>query len=153
MEIRRSYDRLISTMGFPILERWQLYIESGPRYSPFSGHPEAHVHTELCWRDSSPHRRAQERLHLMPVVQCTKGLEDRSLQWRHNWYDGLSNHQPHDCFRNRSFRRKSKGTSKLRVTGLCAGIHRWPVNSPHKGPVTRKMFPFDDVIMKYKQKY
>ena len=27
------------------------------------------------------------------------------------------------------------------------GIHRWPVNSLHKGPVTRKMFPFDDVIM------
>ena len=27
------------------------------------------------------------------------------------------------------------------------GIHRWPVNSPHKGPVTRKMFQFDDVIM------
>ena len=29
------------------------------------------------------------------------------------------------------------------------GIHRGPVNSPHKGPVTRKMFPFDDVIMCY----
>ena len=27
------------------------------------------------------------------------------------------------------------------------GIHRWPVNSLHKGPVTRKMFPLDDVIM------
>ena len=27
------------------------------------------------------------------------------------------------------------------------GIHRWPVNSSHKWPVTRKMFPFDDVIM------
>ena len=27
------------------------------------------------------------------------------------------------------------------------GIHRRPVNSPHKWPVTRKMFPFDDVIM------
>ena len=27
------------------------------------------------------------------------------------------------------------------------GIHRWPVNYPHKGPVTRKLFPFDDVIM------
>ena len=27
------------------------------------------------------------------------------------------------------------------------GIHRWPVNSPHKGPVTQKMSPFDDVIM------
>ena len=29
------------------------------------------------------------------------------------------------------------------------GIHRGPVNSPHKWPVTRKMFPFDDVIMIY----
>ena len=27
------------------------------------------------------------------------------------------------------------------------GIHRWPVNSPHKGSVSRKMFTFDDVIM------
>ena len=27
------------------------------------------------------------------------------------------------------------------------GIHRWPVNSPHKWPVTQKIFPFDDVIM------
>ena len=27
------------------------------------------------------------------------------------------------------------------------GIDRWPVNTPHKGPVTRKIFPFDDVIM------
>ena len=30
------------------------------------------------------------------------------------------------------------------------GIHRWPVNSPHQWPVTRKMFPFDDVIMRAK---
>ena len=29
-----------------------------------------------------------------------------------------------------------------------SGIHRWPVNSPHKGLVTRKMFPLDDVIIK-----
>ena len=27
------------------------------------------------------------------------------------------------------------------------GIHRWPVDSPHKGPVTRKILPFDDFIM------
>ena len=44
-------------------------------------------------------------------------------------------------------RRISKKTSKLRVAGFVRGIHRWPVNSPHKGPVTRKMIPFDDVIM------
>ena len=30
---------------------------------------------------------------------------------------------------------------------LVRGIHRWPVNSPHKGPVTRQMFPFDDAII------
>ena len=41
---------------------------------------------------------------------------------------------------------RSKKTSKLRVTGL-RGIHRWPVNSSHKWPVTRKIFPFDDVIV------
>ena len=35
----------------------------------------------------------------------------------------------------------------IRVTGLRAGNSPGPVNSPHKGPVTRKMFPFDDVIM------
>ena len=70
-----------------------------------------------------------------------------ALLWRHNGRDSISNHQPHDCLLKRLFRRRSKITSKLRVTGLCGGIHRGPVNSPHKWPVTRKMFPFDDVIM------
>ena len=46
----------------------------------------------------------------------------------------------------RLFRRKSKKTSKFCVTGLCAGNSPGPVNSPHKCPVTRKMFPFDDAI-------
>ena len=40
-----------------------------------------------------------------------------------------------------------KKISKLRVICLFEGSHRGPVNSPHKWPVTRKMFPFDDVIM------
>ena len=71
-----------------------------------------------------------------------------AVQWRHNERDGVSNHQPHDCLLNRLFRCRSKKTSKLRVTGLCGGTHRWAVNPPHKGPVTRKMFPFDDVIMR-----
>ena len=42
-------------------------------------------------------------------------------QWRHNGRDSVSNHQPHDCLLNRLFRRRSKKTSKLRVTGLCEG--------------------------------
>ena len=70
-----------------------------------------------------------------------------SLHWRHNDHDGVSNHQPHGCLLNRLFGRGSEKTPKLRVTGLSAGNSPGPVNSPHKGPVTRKMFPFDDVIM------
>ena len=72
-----------------------------------------------------------------------------TIQWRHNGHDSVSNHQRHDCLSNRLFRRRSKKTSKLRVTGLMRGIHRVPVNSPHKWPITRKIFPFDDVIMMY----
>ena len=54
------------------------------------------------------------------VCRCT-------LQWRHNDHDGVSNHQPSDCLLNRLSRRRSNKTSKLRVTGLCAG------NSPVTG--------------------
>ena len=49
------------------------------------------------------------------------------LQWRHNGHDGVSKHQPHNCLLNRLFRRRSKKTSKLRVTSLCEG------NSPVTG--------------------
>ena len=70
-----------------------------------------------------------------------------SLRWRHNGHDGVSNHQPHHCLLNHLFGCRSKKTSKLCVTGLCPGNSPGPVNSPYKWPVTRKMFPFDDVIM------
>ena len=73
------------------------------------------------------------------------------LRWRHNGCDSVSNHQPRECLLRRLIRRTSKKTSKLRVTGLCVGNSPGPVNSPHKGPVTRKMFPFDDVIMLWLQ--
>ena len=42
--------------------------------------------------------------------------------------------------------RKHQSSASL---AFVRGIHRWPVNSPHKWLVTRKMFPFDDVIMLY----
>ena len=70
-----------------------------------------------------------------------------ALHWRHNDHDGVPNHQTHGCLLNRLFRRRSNKTSKLRVTGLCVGNSPVPVNSPQKGPVTWKMFPFDDVII------
>ena len=42
--------------------------------------------------------------------------------------------------------RKHQSSASL---AFVRGIHRRPVNSPHKGPVTRKMFPFDDIIMSW----
>ena len=51
-----------------------------------------------------------------------------TLQWRHNERDGVSNHQPYQpCLLNCLFSRRSKKTSKLRVTGL------WDGNSPVTG--------------------
>ena len=115
------------------------------------------VAREICWLC---HDQVPPHLHLMygvkpiyrgwesltkihiynPVYSILFEISPYSLRWHHG-RDSVSNHQPHDCLLNRLFRHRSKKISKLRVTGLCAG------NSPHKGPVTRKMFPFDDVIM------
>ena len=60
-------------------------------------------------------------------------LPQLPLQWRHNERDGASNHPPHQCLLNRLFRRRLKKTSKLRVTGLCAG------NSPVTGEFPPQM--------------
>ena len=60
-----------------------------------------------------------------PWVPCPGTLH--TIQWRHNERDGVSNHQPHDGLLRLLFRRRSKKTSKLRVTGLCEG------NSPVTG--------------------
>ena len=58
-----------------------------------------------------------------------RGQLRQPFQCRHNGRDGVSNHQPRDCLLNHL-------------------LNRWPVNSLHKSPATRKMFPFDDAIMK-----
>ena len=44
---------------------------------------------------------------------------------RPNERDGVSYQQPHDCLLKRLFRRRSKKTSKLRVTGLCVCVCVW----------------------------
>ena len=61
------------------------------------------------------------------ACMCTCMYVVSVLQWRHNGRDGVSNHQLPDNLLKRLFRRRSKKTSKLRVTGLCEG------NSPVTG--------------------
>ena len=73
-------------------------------------------------------RTTEDRTKIPPRGAC-HGYTDRpastqlnlTLQGRHSDGDGVSNHQPCDCLLNRLFGRRSKKTSKLRVTGLCAG--------------------------------
>ena len=55
------------------------------------------------------------------------------LRWRRNGHNGVSNHQPHHCLLNLLFGCRSKKTSKLSVTGLCAG------NSPGTGEFPAQM--------------
>ena len=64
----------------------------------------------------------------------------QSLQRRHNGRDSVSNHQPHDYLLNRLFRRRSKKTSKLRVTGLCAR------NSPGTGEFPAQMASYAENV-------
>ena len=68
--------------------------------------------------------------------------QESTLRWRHNERDGVSNHQCFDCVFSGLF--QCKKISKLCVTGLCKGN---PPDSPHKGPVTRKLFSFDDIMI------
>ena len=70
-----------------------------------------------------------------------------SLQWRHNERDGISNHQRLDCLLNACSGPDQRQYQSPASLACVRGIHRWPMNSPHKEPVTRKTFPFDDVII------
>ena len=74
------------------------------------------------------------------VNSCSGPLLTKPLRWRHNDHAGVSNHQPHGCLLNRLFRRKSKKTSKLRVTGLCAR------NSPGTGVFPAQMASYAENV-------
>ena len=63
-----------------------------------------------------------------------------SLQRRHNEHDSVSNHQPHDCLPNRLFKRRSKRTSELRLTGLCVR------NSPVTGEFPAQMASYAENV-------
>ena len=70
-----------------------------------------------------------------------------ALQWRCGERDGVSNHQSNDCLFNSLFRRGSKKTSKLHVTGLCEGNSPVTGEFPALRPSKAEKYPFDDVIM------
>ena len=98
--------------------------------------PIKHIEAETVWPQKSRHFkwiflnefRLKCHCGLFKWVQLI--IFQHSLQLCLNGCDGVSNHHHHDCLFNRLFRRRSKKTSTLCVTGLCA----------RNSPVTRE-FP------------
>ena len=74
-------------------------------------------------------------------------LDPKVIQWRHSGRYGVSNHQPYGCLLNRLFRRRSKKTSKLRVTGFCVGNSKVTGEFPIQMASNAENVPFDDVII------
>ena len=99
-----------------------------PAQGPFCGGrnvltlPSAILTLSLSWKKS-----IYSLVNTQANLHQVQGMDTLlPLQWRHNGRGVVSNHQPHHCLLNRSFRRRWKKTSKLRVTGLCVG------NSPDR---------------------
>ena len=86
-------------------------------------------------KNKSINSSALDSPHIGPVIPCHDAYKTVSipLLWRHNGRDGVSSHQPHDCLLNRWFTGRWKKTSKLRVTGLCAGSS--PVTGEFPAPM------------------
>ena len=74
------------------------------------------MHSRISPNDTVHCRFVCNNVYENDLYFCVK-----TLQLRHNEHDGVPNHQPHDCLLNNLFWRRSKKTSKLRVTGLCEG--------------------------------
>ena len=72
----------------------------------------------------------------------------KTLQWRHNERDGVSNHWRLDYLLNRLFR-PDKKTSKLRVTGLCEGNPSVTGGFSSQRASNAENVPIDDVIMRH----
>ena len=106
-------------------------ISSNCLYHRFSDDPNG---TQISWKQF--YVILCETMNRLACNNAAKtyftSLQD-SLRWRHNGCDSVSNRQPHHCLLNRLFRRRSKKTSKLRVTGLCV------VNSPGTGEFSAQM--------------
>ena len=65
----------------------------------------------------------------------------------HNVRDGVSNHRCLDSLLHHLFKRRSKKTSKLRVTAFCNGNPPVTGEFPAQRASNAGLFPFDDVIM------
>ena len=72
---------------------------------------------------------------------------ENTLQWRHNERNVVPNHRRLVCCLAVCLDWLQRKYQRPRYRPFVRGSHRWPVDYPKKGPVTREPFPFDDIIM------
>ena len=93
----------------------QLYLTRHAQTSRISGHHTYFpIHSSLIFH-------IQRKFHSASFTDFTSYKPVSSLQCRHNEGNSVPNHQPRNCLLMRLFRHWWNKTSKLRVTGLCAG--------------------------------
>ena len=82
---------------------------------------------------------------------CNVNMEAKlTLQWRHNERYGALNHRQLACLFNSLFMLTWKNISGPPLLSIVREIHRWPMDSLHKGPVARKALPcFEAIINTY----
>ena len=136
----------------PILEQTRSHEASGPS------------HHSKIWRPSRQHCCACQFSRCDHSYKRTRDFDtllDRIIRriigfwkWHQHYSDVIMSTMAslitsltsvYSAFHPGADQRKHQSSASL---AFVRGIHRRPVNSPHKWPVTRKMFPFDDVIMK-----
>ena len=120
-----------------VIVTWQhryVHVEGWTWWSPFADDISKWI--LLNWYQQHHKNIKRHTVHIIvswPKPKQWQKSHTSALRWRHNELDGVSDHQPHDCLLNRLFGRRSKKTSKLRVTGLCVG------NLPGTGEFPAKM--------------
>ena len=118
---------------FPLRENTLRHVVEGDDRYPRAMNPSAYNKNQIAWWNMFDKSINSISPHYIDVILTTMASQITNLTVVY-WivYSGAD-----------------KKATKLRVTGVCAGNSPGPVNSTHKWPVTRKMFPFDEVVMKY----
>ena len=125
MLLIRIQNQGIVKIGWLIVAWWCPMLQHGSYHSLFLPQSAPSYHLNQWWLTITD---IHKNLTLPLPGLC-------ALQWHHDGCDGdgVSNHQSHDCLLNPLFRHRSRKTSKLHVTGLCAG------NSPGTGEFPAQM--------------
>ena len=151
-KVNRTLDvDMIRLIAHPICKKTSVVQRMALRNGMATLHSRHIAAVQILLRELNRQQDIKHNILSMGMLSDYKQLKHQitpllwSLQWRPNDHDGISNHQP-ECLISRLLRRRSKKTSKKTSLAFVRGIHRCLVNL-HKGPVMRKMFPFDEFIM------